>query len=160
MENDIVSSLGEYLIKNNISIACAESCTAGLFAATLCNVPGISAVFDCGLVTYSCAAKIRELGVKQETLDKYSAESEQIAAEMAEGLAEKTRCDVCVSITGVAGPDDLSPLKPAGLAYIGLRYKGKTSVIVHTKKGADRNDTRYLMMLHMMDAVYERVTNG
>lgn len=154
-DEELVEVVGKTLIDKDISISCCESCTAGLFAGTLCNVPGISAVFDSGLATYTWAAKQRELGVKLETLEKYGAESVEVAREMVDGLAAKTRSDLCISITGVAGPDDLSPEKPAGLAYIGLRYKGETWVVETRHRNVNRNYNRQYMVLRMMNEVYK-----
>ena len=156
-DEELVDVVGKTLIEKNISISCCESCTAGLFASTLANVAGISSVFDSGLVTYSPDAKIRELSVKKETLEKYSAESPEIAAEMVEGLAEKTGSDICVSITGVAGPDDLSPERPAGLAYIGVRWQGKTTVIEFRGRNINRQNNRARMVLRMLHEVYIRI---
>ncbi len=156
-DEELADVAGKTLIEKNITISSCESCTAGMFASTLANVAGISAVFDSGLVTYSPEAKIRELGVRKETLDQYTAESPEVAKEMVEGLAEKTGSDLCISITGIAGPDDLSPEKPAGLAYIGVRYQGKTDVIEFRGRNINRQNNRARMVLRMMSAVYSRI---
>ena len=111
---ELVDVVGRLLKEKNITISCAESCTGGLFAGALTDVPGISAVFERGIVTYTNRAKMEELGVSSATLDDYGAVSEETAAEMAEGLAKKTGSDICVSVTGVAGPDP-SEGKPVGL---------------------------------------------
>ncbi len=106
------------LLENNISLSCAESCTGGLFAQTMTEVPGISAVFDRGLVTYSNRAKMEELGVKLETLERFGAVSEETAVEMAEGLKKVTGSKLCISVTGIAGPDGGTENKPIGLVYV------------------------------------------
>ncbi|MBR6230829.1 MAG: competence/damage-inducible protein A [Lachnospiraceae bacterium] len=154
---ELVEVLGKILIEKNITISAAESCTAGLFASTLCSVPGISAVFDRGLVTYSEVAKKKELGVRTETLEKYTAVSPEVAFEMVSGLAAKTGSALCLSITGVAGPDDLSEDKPAGLAYIGLRYKGEVKVVEFRTRNVDRNNNRRKMVLRMISEAYSLV---
>lgn len=110
--------VGKKLIENNISISSAESCTGGLFAQTLTEIPGVSSVYDRGFITYSNQSKIEELGVKSETLDKYGAVSEETAIEMAEGLKNNTRSRLCISVTGIAGPDGGTEDKPVGLIYI------------------------------------------
>jgi len=110
--------VGRKMIEQNLSFSCAESCTGGLFAQTITEVPGISAVFDRGLVTYSNRAKMEELGVKAETLEKFGAVSEETAIEMAEGLKKVTGSRLCVSVTGIAGPDGGTEEKPVGLVYI------------------------------------------
>ncbi len=108
-------------------------------------------------MTYSYKAKQDELGVSQETLAKYTAESEEVAYEMAEGLSRVSGSDVAVAITGVAGPDDLSPDKPAGLAYIGLTYKGKTSVTEVRIKSRGRKWNREYFILRMFNEVYQAI---
>jgi len=115
---DLPVVAGNKLIENNITLSCAESCTGGLFADTLIDIPGISAVFDRGLVTYSNRAKMDELGVSAATLGKYGAVSRETAIEMAEGLQKKTGSDICISVTGIAGPDGGTEEKPVGLVYI------------------------------------------
>jgi nicotinamide-nucleotide amidase len=86
-------------------------------------MPGISAVFDRGFVTYSNEAKMQELGVKEETLIKHGAVSSETAVEMAKGLRARTGSDVCVSVTGIAGPGGGTPEKPVGLVYMSIYFK-------------------------------------
>jgi nicotinamide-nucleotide amidase len=120
--------VGKKLIAQNISFSGAESCTGGLFAMTMAEVPGISAVFDRGFVTYSNKAKMDELGVNSDTLEKYGAVSEETAIEMAEGVKKVTGSRLCISVTGIAGPDGGTEEKPVGLVYVGLYIKGKVIV--------------------------------
>ncbi len=127
-ETSLESCVVELLIKNNISIACAESCTGGMLTAKLVDYPGASKVLKESAITYSNEAKISRLGVKEETLKKYGAVSKEIAIEMAKGIAETSNSDIGVSITGIAGPDGGTKEKPVGLVYIGLYYKGNVYV--------------------------------
>ena len=115
------------LIKKNIIISVAESCTGGLLASKIVNVSGSSKVFKEGLVTYSNDAKIKYLGVLKETLNKEGAVSKEVAYEMAMGLAKVTSADIAVSITGIAGPTGGTPEKPVGLTYFGITYNGVTN---------------------------------
>ena len=154
---NLIDIVGRLLIEKNISISCCESCTGGLFAKMFTDVPGISKVFDRGIVTYSYRAKEEELYVKPETLKKYTAESEEVAVEMAEGLKKKTGSDICISITGVAGPDDLSPDKPAGLAYIGISYMGKTECVEVKRRSKGREYNRIYFALRMVNEVYRLI---
>lgn len=154
---NLIDIVGRLLIEKNISISCCESCTGGLFAKMFTDVPGISKVFDRGIVTYSYRAKEEELYVKPETLKKYTAESEEVAVEMAEGLKKKTGSDICISITGVAGPDDLSPDKPAGLAYIGISYMGKTECVEVKRSSKGREYNRIYFALRMVNEVYRLI---
>ena len=105
-----------------------ESCTGGLLAARLINVPGVSEVFKSGYITYSNKAKRRLLGIKKNSLLKHGAVSEEIAREMAKGAAMVSKSDVTVSVTGIAGPDGGSEEKPVGLVYIGCNVCGRITV--------------------------------
>jgi nicotinamide-nucleotide amidase len=100
-----------------LRIATAESCTGGLVAAALTEIAGSSDVVDCGFVTYSNAAKQRMLGVPAATLKRHGAVSAETAAAMATGALRKSRADLAVSITGIAGPGGGSKQKPVGLVY-------------------------------------------
>lgn len=118
----------DLLLANELTVSTIESCTGGMLAARLINIPGVSEVFKSGYITYSNKAKRKVVGVKKSSLHKYGAVSEQVAYEMATGPAMISRADVNVSITGIAGPDGGSAEKPVGLVYIGCCVKGKTTV--------------------------------
>ena len=107
-------------------IATAESCTGGMVAAALTDIPGSSDVFDRGFVTYSNAAKIDMLGVSAETLAAHGAVSEAIAVEMAAGARRHSTADLAVAITGIAGPGG-SEFKPEGRVCFGLAQRGQTT---------------------------------
>lgn len=100
-------------------IAVAESCTGGLLAGAITTPPGASAIFDRGFVTYTNAAKVDLLGVSPDTLLRHGAVSEEVAAEMAQGALDRSKADIAVSITGVAGPGS-SGHKPEGRVCFGL----------------------------------------
>ena len=106
------------LRRRGLTVATAESCTGGMLAAALTDVPGASDVFGWGLVTYSNEAKAQLLGVSRDTLDEYGAVSPQTAAEMAAGLLKLSGADIALATTGVAGPGGGSAEKPVGLVYI------------------------------------------
>ena len=106
--------------KRGVTVAAAESCTGGMVAAAITDVPGASAVFLGGAVVYSNATKSALLGVDEGTLAEHGAVSEPVAAQMAAGGRERFGADVCVSVTGVAGPDGGTALKPVGLVWFGL----------------------------------------
>ena len=127
-ETSLETVVSELLCKKNLSISTAESCTGGMIAATLISYPGISEVFKEGVVTYSNESKIRRLGVKEETLKKFGAVSEEIAREMVEGVAKNLNTDIAISTTGIAGPGGGTEEKPIGLVYVGIYIKGKTIV--------------------------------
>lgn len=107
--------IGKMLVDNNITISTVESCTGGLLAGRIVNYPGISSVFNEGMITYSNEAKIKRVKVKKETLEKYGAVSSQTAAEMAEGIAKVTGSNIGISTTGIAGPAGGTKEKPVDL---------------------------------------------
>ncbi|HBY71257.1 MAG TPA: competence/damage-inducible protein A, partial [Lachnospiraceae bacterium] len=116
------------LHQKNLTLATAESCTGGLFTGRIVNVAGVSDVLKEGYITYSNESKMHLLGVKRETLEAFGAVSEQTAGEMAEGAAKAAGTDTAVAITGIAGPDGGTPLKPVGLVYVSCYVKGKVEV--------------------------------
>jgi nicotinamide-nucleotide amidase len=113
------------------TIAVAESCTGGLIAHRITNVSGASEVFLEGCVTYSNPSKVRLLGVREDTLNKFGAVSEQVAREMAEGIRTRARTDFALSTTGVAGPTGGTPEKPVGLVFIGFATPERAEVQRH-----------------------------
>lgn len=144
---DVVCKL---LLQKNLSIATAESCTGGMLAARLINYPGISQVFKEGAITYSNEAKMKRLGVKEETLKKFGAVSEQTAKEMAEGIAKTSGTDIGLSTTGIAGPGGGTHEKPVGLVYIGLYVKGAVTV-THINRRGDRQTIRNRAAMTALD---------
>ena len=118
----------DLLLANKLTITTVESCTGGLLAGRLINVPGVSEVFKSGYITYSNKAKRRLLGIKKNLLLKHGAVSKEVAREMAKGAALVSKADVTVGITGIAGPDGGSEEKPVGLVYIGCDVCGKVTV--------------------------------
>ena len=101
-------------------IVTAESCTGGLIAGLLTEIPGSSDVVERGYVTYSNAAKAECLGVHPELINKFGAVSEQVARAMAEGALVHSDADIAVSVTGIAGPGGDTPTKPVGLVHIAV----------------------------------------
>lgn len=124
-ETSLEEVLAEMLVKNNLTIATAESCTGGMIAAKLINYSGVSSSFLEGAVTYSNESKIRRLGVKKNTLETYGAVSSETAEEMVSGITKTSGADIAISITGIAGPSGGTEEKPVGLVYIGLSIKGE-----------------------------------
>lgn len=129
------------LDEKGLTISSAESCTGGLFAALITDVPGAADVLSEAFVTYANSAKVKHLGVKQQTLDAHGAVSRETAYEMACGLHNRTGADVCVGITGIAGPTGGTPKKPVGLVYAGIYINGSAEVLEMHHDG-DREDVR------------------
>ncbi|MBS5786276.1 MAG: competence/damage-inducible protein A [Clostridioides difficile] len=140
-KNVLEEVAAKLLVDRDLKIAVAESCTGGMVSSVLIDYPGISSVFVEGCVTYSNEAKIKRLGVKEETLDKFGAVSEETAIEMAEGVAEGLNADIGISTTGIAGPGGGSEEKPVGLVYTAITIKGETKVYKNIYSG-DRQKIR------------------
>lgn len=128
-----------------LTISTAESCTGGMIASKLIEVPGISKNFIESIVSYSNEAKIKRLKVKKETLEKYGAVSEEVAREMLAGL----KTDIGISTTGIAGPGGGTKEKPVGLVYIGIKVKDEVKIFRRELKG-DRNKIRQRAMMHAL----------
>ena len=109
-----------------MTVSFAESCTGGLLAKMITDVSGSSAVFECGVVSYSNRIKHEILGVKNDTLEKYTAVSEQTVIEMAQGVKRLSGADIAVSVSGIAGPGSDSSGLPVGLIWICVILKNKT----------------------------------
>lgn len=154
-DEELVEVVGRLLMEKEVSVSCAESCTGGLFAGALSSIPGISKVFDRGLVTYSNRAKVEELGVSPGTLDQFGAVSRETALEMARGLNEVTGSRLCVSITGIAGPEGGSEIKPVGLSYVGIVLDGRESVTEIRSRNVNRNWNRNYSVLAMLHLIYK-----
>lgn len=112
--------VGQLLLEKNQTLALAESCTGGLISHRITRIAGSSAYYHGGAVTYSNEVKVKFLGVKPATLEKYGAVSEQTALEMSRGIREKTGASVGLSVTGIAGPSGGSPEKPVGTVWISI----------------------------------------
>lgn len=121
-------AVADLLMEKGYTMTTAESCTGGMLAARMINVPGVSGVFQAGFVTYANEAKHKLIGVCEKTLETYGAVSKETAGEMVTGAAKAADADVAVSITGIAGPDGGTREKPVGLVYIGCLVNGKTEV--------------------------------
>jgi nicotinamide-nucleotide amidase len=126
--DSLVRDAGELLDAlraRGLKLTTAESCTGGLIAAVLTEVPGSSDVFERGFVTYSNEAKTEVLGVSAELIAKHGAVSEEVARAMADGALESSRADIAVAVTGVAGPGGGTEAKPVGLVHLSAARRGR-----------------------------------
>ena len=123
------------LFKKNISMSIAESCTGGQLSIFFTNIPGISKIFDMGLITYSNVSKTKILKIKKAEIVKHGAVSERVAFLMSSYLFKISKSKLCISTTGIAGPSGNTKEKPIGLVYIGITYKNKTDVFKKKFKG-------------------------
>ena len=121
---NLANKLVKRLIKKKLSISFAESCTGGMLCSTITSISGSSKIFNLGLVTYSNKSKIDILNVPGKIINKYGAVSNECCLSMVKNLSKISRANISISITGVAGPNGGTKLKPVGLVYIGIK-KGK-----------------------------------
>lgn len=122
--------LGQRLLRRNWMLGCAESCTGGLLSAAVTDIPGASQWFDRGFVTYSNAAKMEQLRVGQDTLERFGAVSEETAMEMAAGVLSISRkVGFAISTTGIAGPDGATPGKPVGMVCFGFAQRAGEGLV-------------------------------
>ncbi len=127
--NSTAMETGSRLRDMGLTISIAESCTGGLLSKLITDVPGSSAYYHGGVVSYSNDVKIRLLGVRSETLDKFGAVSGATAREMAEGLRRALATDLSLAVTGIAGPGGGTSEKPVGTVFIALSYKGRDTLV-------------------------------
>ena len=127
-EPNLQTELVKRLRSAGKTVAVAESCTGGMIASHITEVPGSSGVFGYGVVTYANEAKMKILGVNEQTLKDYGAVSDQTAREMAEGVRRLSSADIGVAVTGIAGPDGGTKDKPVGLVYLAVTTKSDTKV--------------------------------
>ena len=143
-----------------VMIATAESCTGGLVAAALTDIPGSSAVVERGFVTYTNTAKQQMLGVQADTLEAHGAVSEQVAREMAEGALKHSGAQLTVSVTGIAGPGG-SEFKPEGRVCFGLAAEGQDTITETVEFGAlGRDKVRIAARDHALDLLYRHLQKG
>ncbi len=130
------------MIEKGYRVATAESCTGGLVAATIVGVPDASRVLDVSVVTYANEAKVKYAGVSEEALRRFGAVSQEVAAEMAVGIARTAGAQVGLSTTGIAGPGGGTPEKPVGLVWFGISIDGTVVTFSKIFAGMERNEVR------------------
>ena len=127
---------GNLLRQKGLTLGIVESATGGLISHLITNVPGSSDYYKGSVTAYSNEAKIKVVGVKEATINKYGAVSHQVAEEMARGGRKILAADICLADTGIAGPGGATPGKPAGLFYIGLSHQSGTYSRKHHSQGS------------------------
>lgn len=156
-DEELAQVVADRLMEQGLTLSSAESCAGGMFASTMTDIPGISQCFDRGLVTYSNQAKMEELGVSAGTLEKFGAVSEETALEMVEGLKRVSGSEVCISVTGIAGPGGGSEEKPVGLVYIGFSYGDKKICKKIQMRNVNRSWNRHYTLLCMLNVIYRNI---
>ena len=134
--------IGNLLCQKGLTLGVVESATGGLISHRITNVPGSSDYYKGSVTAYSNEAKIKVIGVKEDTLDKYGAVSYQVAEEMALGGKKVLAVDICLADTGIAGPSGATPEKPVGLFYIGLSNPTGTYTRKHIFRGNREQNKR------------------
>lgn len=142
----LIKNLATLFGEHSMTLSLAESCSGGLIAKLITDLPGCSSFFLEGVVSYSNAAKMRLLAVKAELLDKYGAVSEECAKAMSSGIRKASGSDIAVAVTGIAGPDGGSPDKPVGTVFVSLAAKDGCWVKRFSFSG-DRDAVRRLTAL-------------
>ena len=133
--------VGNLLRQKGLTLGVVESATGGLISHRITNVPGSSDYYKGSVTAYSNEVKIKVIGVKQDTINKYGAVSHQVAEEMAQGGRKILAVDICLADTGIAGPSGATPGKPVGLFYIGLSNRAGTYSQKHNFQG-DREQNK------------------
>ncbi len=154
-DNDIILQSSERLIseakKLNIIVSTAESCTGGMLASFLTSIPGSSAVFDRGFITYSNSSKIDLLNVNPNTIDNFGAVSDKTAREMALGAVKNSKANLAVAITGVAGPGGGTKVNPVGTVHIAT---SNSNNIINSRKFIIKDKGRdYIRKMASLEAI-------
>ena len=149
----------EILAEKQQSIVTAESCTGGMVASALTDIPGASAAVYGGYVTYANTAKSRMIHVQARLIRDYGAVSNQVARAMADGARNTARADYAVAVTGIAGPDGGSDRKPIGLVYVAVSSELATVVIEHRFGDLGRDEVRKASVRAALDLVLQVLTS-
>ena len=135
---NLVNKLVKKLIKKKLTISFAESCTGGMLSSTITSVGGSSKIFDLSLITYSNKAKISILKIPKKIIAKHGAVSKECCLSMVKSLSKISKANISVSITGIAGPDGGTKLKPVGLVFIGIKKGNKIIIKENLFKNKNR----------------------
>ena len=138
---NLANKLVKKLIQKKLKISFAESCTGGMLSSTITSVSGSSKIFNLGLITYANKAKIDILKVPKKIISKYGAVSNECCVSMVKSLSKISKANISVSVTGIAGPNGGTKLKPIGLVYIGIK-KGNKIIV---QKNLFKNKNRVLI---------------
>lgn len=159
----LVTNVVELLLYRGVSISTAESCTGGLISELITAVSGASEIFQLGICTYSEQMKTRFLGVSPDILQKYGVVSHETALAMVSGLKKISGADICVSVTGIAGPSGGTPEKPVGTVFIGFDIFGRqTASQLPFRKITDlsRSGIRMAVAFHIFETIKNSLTEA
>lgn len=162
MDRDLVElseALGQICLARGLVVATAESCTGGWVAQVITHIPGSSAWFERGFVTYANAAKTDMLGVRSITIETHGAVSIETAGEMAAGALRNSNATISLAITGIAGPTGGSPEKPVGTVCFGWCVKDRVPSCERRLFAGDREAIRRQAVIHALSGLIERARN-
>ncbi len=154
----IVTDVFNILTKHRLSIATAESCTAGYLSFLLTQMPGSSAFYHYGMIVYSNESKINLLAIPDELIDSFGAVSAEAAEAMAINIRRVLKTDIGLSITGIAGPDGGSATKPVGTVYLGLDLLGKVYYKKYNFLESDRNTLRIISAYSALEFLLQQLS--
>ena len=154
---NVEDKLVDKLINKGFHIAFAESCTGGLASARIVNVANASKVLNCSFITYSNDAKINMVDVNPDTLDRYGAVSEEVAKEMASGVAKAANSEIGVGISGIAGPSGGSKEKPIGMVCFGIQINNNSYTFTEYFQNQSRNDVRNSSVEFILNKLLELI---
>ena len=156
---ELAERLGQRLKAKGYKIATAESCTGGWIAQAITEVPGSSAWFDRGFVTYSNNAKAQMLGVSPKALEQYGAVSAEVAQQMVKGALANSEADWAIAVTGIAGPEGGSAAKPVGTVYLAWQGNMGEAQVERLQLSGDRHQIREQTVIIALDKVLKAVNN-
>jgi len=163
-DHDSIRKLAEALVnelkESGKAVATAESCTGGWVAKAITDIAGSSAVFGYGLVTYSNGAKESIIGVQNKTLDEYGSVSAEVVEEMAKGALRLSGADIAVAVSGVAGPDGGTAVKPVGTVWFAWAVRDGANAVVDTQLeqfSGDRELVREASVAYALQGLRERI---
>lgn len=153
LEEDVVKAL----IRKGLHISFAESCTGGLATAAIVSVADASKVLDASFITYANEAKMKYLGVEEDVIANYGVVSEEVASQMAEGVARETNSEVGIGITGVAGPGGGTAKKPVGMVCFGICICNETTTYTKQFGELGRNEVRKLSVNFVLEQLLTKL---
>ena len=148
-----MKNLVRKLIQKKIKISFVESCTGGMLASSITSISGASKVFNLGLITYSNQAKINILKIKKSIIQKYGAVSAECCEAMVKNLSKISKAQINISVTGIAGPNGGTKLKPVGLVYIGVKKGNKVLITKNLFKEKTRNSIQKASVKRSLEIV-------
>jgi len=154
----LAGEVAALLADKKITVAVAESCTGGALCQALTDIPGSSAWFDRGFITYSNQAKVEMLGVSSTLLEQYGAVSFETARAMVEGVHGRSNAELAIAITGIAGPDGGTAEKPVGTVFFGIGQKGQAVKIDKRRFKGERGEVRARSVEFVLKALLKTLT--